>query len=324
VCVPLADHEDVLALLVLVSPRRGAFGSRAINDLIPVKSMAALALAQHLYRNARPKPDAEPAVVLGAAAAEFQDRIRRLNAETTHLADENQAKAEKLMALTREIEDLDQSSSESQHELGRVKDQLRALEEQSAAASHHLSEAYAQLNETQGRMSELRRTVEFLKDVFQVLSQEHDGGSFSSTMVAWFSEHFGVERCSLMVLDPGRDTLRIAAHRGIDPAVAGRARVRIGQGISSWVAQNRKPLLVRLRTDAAGVQHTDQDAYNSDSFISVPLIHRDQIAGVLNLSNKREGAPFDELDLDRALLAGSLLAMSLGAHEAERRSAVWA
>ena len=42
--------------------------------------------------------------------------------------------------------------------------------------------------------------------------------------------------------------------------------------------------------------------------------------GVLNLSNKRDGAPFDELDLDRAVLAGSVLAMTLshqqGAHAA--------
>src|SRR5439155_2103864 len=180
------------------------------------------------------------------AAADFQERIRRLNQHTVELADENQAKAERLQALTREIELLDQDSSEYQQELAQVKDQMQALEEQSAAATEHLNDAYAQLNLTQERMTELERTVGFLKDVFQAMALEHDRHDVSETLVDWFSEHFNIERCSLMVLDPGRDTLRIAAQRGIDPGVAARVRVRLGQGIAGWVAQNRKPLFVRV------------------------------------------------------------------------------
>jgi signal transduction protein with GAF and PtsI domain len=156
-----------------------------------------------------------------------------------------------------------------------------------------------------------------------MLSQEHDAQEFSGTLVLWFSETFGVERCSLMVLNGNRDTMRIAAQRGLDPAVADQVRVRVGQGISGWVAQNRKPLFVRVKTDAREVAHTGQDVYNSDSFIAVPLIHGDQVVGVLNLSNKAAGLPFDQLDLDRAMLAGALLAMSLGAAEVEERSAAW-
>jgi transcriptional regulator with GAF, ATPase, and Fis domain len=324
ICMPLADQEDLLAMLVVVSPKKGAFGSRVVGDLVPVKSMAALALAQHLYRASRALPAGEEPKAGRAAAADFQERISRLNNQTAELAGENSAKAKKLQALTREIELLDRNSSQYKHELARVKEHLRALEEQSTAATQHLSDAYSQLSQTQERMTELDRTVGFLKDVFQVLSQEHDTQDFSSTMVSWFSEHFGVERCSLMVLDGRSETLRIAAHRGIDPTIAGKVKVRVGQGISGWVAHNRKPLFVRVKKDAAAVQYTGQDVYNSDSFIAVPLIHSDRMVGVLNLSNKQGGLPFDELDLDRAMLAGSLLAMTLGGQEAARRTAAWA
>jgi transcriptional regulator with GAF, ATPase, and Fis domain len=324
VCMPLADQEDLLAMLVIVSPKKGSFGSRVVGDLVPVKSMAALALAQHLYRAARARPEGEDPQAMRHAAADFQERIRRLNSQTVELAGENQSKAEKLHALTREIELLDQNSSEYKQELARVKEQLHALEEQSSAATHHLNEAQSQLMLTQERMTELQRTVGFLKDVFQVLSQEHDTHGFPATLVSWFSENFAVERCSLMVLDGARDTLRIAAYRGIDPAVASRVKVRIGQGISGWVAQNRKPLFVRVKNDTNAVQHTGQDVYNSDSFIAVPLLHSGHAVGVLNLSNKAGGLPFDELDLDRAMLASSLLAMTLGGQDAARRSAAWA
>ncbi|HYM80197.1 MAG TPA: GAF domain-containing protein [Candidatus Limnocylindria bacterium] len=322
VCLPLADQEDLIAMVVIVSDRKGAFGSKTIGEIIPLKSMAALALAQHLHRSARPRASDDRSA--RAAAAEFQERIRRLNAETAELTEENKVKAARLQALACEIELLDKSSNQYKQELDGVKSQLFALEEQSAAATQHLSEAYSQLTDTQTRLAGLQSTVGFLKEAFQVLSQEHDPDAFSHTLVTWFCEHFGLDRCSLMVLDGSKETLRISAQQGIDPAIADNVKVRVGQGIAGWVAHNRKPLLVRVRKDAESVKHTHQDAYNSDSFISVPLIYNNRLRGVLNLSNKRDGEPFDDLDLDRALLAGSIMAMTLGAQDVSRRSAAWA
>ncbi|MGH7730011.1 MAG: GAF domain-containing protein [Candidatus Eiseniibacteriota bacterium] len=335
VCIPLADQEDLLAMLVLASRQKGAFGSRMVADLVPVKGMAALALAQHLYRSGSSTPAAAIAEEPGdapsagaapgeAAAADFQEQIRRLDSQPAGRGGEPNANAAKLEALAHELERADRSSSDYRQELERVKEHLHALEEQSNAAAEHLNVACTQLTETQDRMAELQRTVGFLQDLFQMMSQEHDAHEFSSTMLMWFSEAFGIERCSLMVLDGTGDTMRIAAQRGLDPAVADRVRVRVGQGISGWVAKNRKPLFVRVKTDAREVAHTGQDVYNSDSFITVPLIHRDQIVGVLNLSNKAAGLPFDQLDLDRAMLTGSLLAMTLGAADVAQRSAAWA
>ncbi len=320
-CLPMADVEDVLALLVIVSDKRHAFGGKVVADLIPVKSMAALALAQHLYRSERERPDDDS---VPDAAAEFQDRIQRLSAQSEALQAENRSKAEQIEGLAQEIEQLDKSSTQYKHELDRVKEALFALEEQSAAATQHLSDAYSELTSTRAKAGELQRTFSFMRDVCQLLGQEHDPQALPATLVQWFCEHFFVERCSLMVLDASRETLAIAAQQGIDPAVAGKVKVRLGQGIAGWVAHNRKPLFVRVREEGKAPRHTDQDAYNSDSFICVPLAYNNRVLGVLNLSNKRDGEPFDEFDLDRATMAGSIMAMSLGGHEAVRRAATTA
>jgi signal transduction protein with GAF and PtsI domain len=340
ICMPLADQEDLLALLVMTSRKKNAFGARVANDLVPVKSMAALALAQHLYRAAQsaPTPTQAPAPALGrasepapaapaapgaAAGTEFQEQIRQLDRRAAQAAGTRETNEARLEALSHELEIADRSSSQYRRELERVKEHLQALEEQSTAATAHLNEAYSQLTETQDRTAELRRTVGFLQDVFQMMSQEHDAQELAEIMVLWFSENFGVERCSLMVVDEARDTLRIAAQRGIDPLIAASVRVRVGQGISGWVAHNRKPLFVRVRNDATEVEPTGQDVYNSDSFITVPLVNGDQVVGVLNLSNKSGGLPFDQIDLGRAMLTGSLLAMSLGADEIAQRAQAW-
>ena len=98
----------------------------------------------------------------------------------------------------------------------------------------------------------------------------------------------------------------------------------MGQGIAGWVAQNRKPLFVRLADESPLLPGRDREAYNSDSFISAPLIFNNRVCGVLNLSNKMDGEAFDEADLDRALLVGSVLAVTLGNREMARRAAAWA
>ena len=119
------------------------------------------------------------------------------------------------------------------------------------------------------------------------------------------------------------ETMVIVAHCGLDAKVADQVRVRVGQGVSGWVAHHRRALLVRAKEDAPEGAGRGGDDYNSDSFICVPLIHNDRLIGVLNLSNKRANESFDDDDLDRAQLAGSLLAIVMGGQATERRAAAW-
>lgn len=321
VCVPLADHEDVIAMLMMVSDRRNAFGSRELGEIIPVKSIASLALSKHLYRSGREAPP--PTHQVPAAAAEFQQRIQMLTSRAQQLEADNLNKARELEALMLEIGQLDQSSTQYREELEQVKSTLFALEEQSAAATSHLTEAYSQLNSSQSQMAELQRTMGFLRDACQLLGEEHDPTRLPTLITSWFSENFGVERCSLMLYDPDKEALQIAAQRGIEPELAGRVRVRLGQGIAGWVAHNRKPLLVRAREEDVGVQPTGRESYNSDSFISTPLVYNNQLLGVLNLSNKPAGEPFDDCDLDRAMIASAIMATVLSGQDAAKRLANW-
>jgi signal transduction protein with GAF and PtsI domain len=94
--------------------------------------------------------------------------------------------------------------------------------------------------------------------------------------------------------------------------MAGRVRVPMGSGVAGWVASHRRPVWMRESEDETPVAPTGVDHYNSDSFISMPLVHRNRLVGVLNLSNKRDGEMFSERDLARAQLAGSVLALAIG------------
>ena len=188
-----------------------------------------------------------------------------------------------------------------------------ALEEQGEAAGQHLHDAFSQLAIAQQRLNEQHETMEFLREVFEVSREEHDPSLLSRALVQRFCDAFDVDRCSLMRLDD--QVLQIAAHRGMDPTVAGSVRLPLGQGVAGWVAHHRKPVLVRKGGDATPVRPTGVDHYNSDSFVSVPLVHRNRLLGVLNLSNKRDGKAFDETDLDRAMMASAVMSLAMGVRD---------
>ncbi len=323
VCLPLGYQDDLIGLLVLTSTKKNAFDSRLLGEIVPLRSIATVALAQQLYRAARGR-GRPPISEEDESTARLKKELELLDAHSSQLDQENRAKTEAIEALAGQIDLLDKSSSAYKQELERVKSAVIALEEQSESATEHLAAAYAQLNQTQWELMELERTVEFMKGVFQVLAEGHDPAAFSQDMMAWFCDRFEIERCSLMVLDASREALQMAAQCGIDPAIAGRVKVRVGQGVAGWVARHRKPLFVRLREEAGKLPRGPDGAYNSDSFIVVPLLYRGRLHGVLSLSNKLDGEPFNQTDLDRATLAGAALATAFASHELVRRAASWA
>jgi signal transduction histidine kinase/FixJ family two-component response regulator len=105
------------------------------------------------------------------------------------------------------------------------------------------------------------------------------------------------EQGSLMLLDPERSELSIHAAIGLPEEVIRGTRLKIGEGISGYVAQTRE--VVRVENVAADPRfaRTPHPRYESKSFLSVPLLISDRILGVLNVSSKTGGEPFRPRDL---------------------------
>ncbi|MBI2299246.1 MAG: sensor domain-containing diguanylate cyclase [Armatimonadetes bacterium] len=121
----------------------------------------------------------------------------------------------------------------------------------------------------------------------------------------------GAERCSLMLLEPTGETLRIRASRGIDPQIVAEAVATVGTGIAGTVAQSGQPLFVAdIETDSRfGRRNATQ--YSNTSLVCVPILVADRVVGVLNVNNKHSGASFDENDLNLMTLLASQAAVAI-------------
>jgi diguanylate cyclase (GGDEF)-like protein len=113
------------------------------------------------------------------------------------------------------------------------------------------------------------------------------------------------ERASLLLREDNSTDFVIARALGLADDVKRAVRVKPGEGVVGLVAQSKRPLLVRDLASAP-IQ-SGEGTYRSDSFVSVPIVIDDEPRGVLSVTDRFDGKPFDETDLETLeILAGHI------------------
>ena len=94
------------------------------------------------------------------------------------------------------------------------------------------------------------------------------------------------DSCFVYVLEGEELVLR--ASKNPHPEVVDRLKLKVGQGITGWVAQHRQPVSVPRNAGSDSrfqfFNELPEDRY--ESFLSVPLLSRGRVVGVLNLQNR--------------------------------------
>jgi putative nucleotidyltransferase with HDIG domain len=95
---------------------------------------------------------------------------------------------------------------------------------------------------------------------------------------------FGVERCAILRVDEATNRLHILKSVGYDPQVAEGFSLRIGEGISGWVASSGMPAFVEdVRLDSRYVPGVQ----GAVSEVAFPLRRQDKVVGVLDIESTR-------------------------------------
>lgn len=114
------------------------------------------------------------------------------------------------------------------------------------------------------------------------------------------------ERASLLLRDDETHDFVIARATGLAEEIQRQVRVRAGEGVAGQVLASKQAVLVR---GAEGVPSSGRRDYRSHSFVSVPVMVDDEPRGVLNMTDRIDGRPFEEHDLQTL----ELLASHIGA-----------
>jgi uroporphyrinogen-III synthase len=157
----------------------------------------------------------------------------------------------------------------------------------------------------------------------RVVSQMSSAPSLCDVLNALVNFALGVVDCdSCMVYVLEGDDLVLRASKNPHPEVVGRLKMKLGQGITGWVAEHKEPVVITLGAYADYrfklFNELPEDRY--ESFVSVPILSGGRLVGVINIQNReprlyasRETALIATLgflvgaEVERARLAGENL-----------------
>jgi signal transduction protein with GAF and PtsI domain len=97
------------------------------------------------------------------------------------------------------------------------------------------------------------------------------------------------DACLLYLLDKAHEELVLRASKNPHPRIIGRIKIRLGEGITGWVAKEKQP--VAIPKDAFNdprfkvFQSLPEDRYQA--FLSVPIISKSEVIGVINVQHRR-------------------------------------
>jgi signal transduction protein with GAF and PtsI domain len=95
------------------------------------------------------------------------------------------------------------------------------------------------------------------------------------------------DSCLIYVLEG--DELVLRASKNPHPEAVDRLKLRVGEGITGWVAQNREPVAIpekaALDPRFQFFHELPEDSY--EAFLSVPLMCRGRVVGVINLQHSQ-------------------------------------
>jgi signal transduction protein with GAF and PtsI domain len=95
------------------------------------------------------------------------------------------------------------------------------------------------------------------------------------------------DSCLIYVLDG--DHLVLRASKNAHPDVVDRLKLRVGQGITGWVAEHHEPVAISEKAAQDPrfqfFHELPEDSY--EAFLSVPLLCRGRVVGAINLQHRR-------------------------------------
>ncbi|MBW1875624.1 MAG: GAF domain-containing protein, partial [Deltaproteobacteria bacterium] len=163
-----------------------------------------------------------------------------------------------------------------------------------------------ELLETKEQLEKKIRELDVLFEITQVAASAMELDDLLAGVLARTMRATDAEAASILLADEYTGDLTFRAAVGGEPDRVKKMKIKAGQGISGWVAENGRPQIVN-RVDEHSSHISDEVGYHPKSVLCVPL-RWDEGAGALQLLNKSGGrAPFIDDDLKMAtVIAGHL------------------
>lgn len=136
------------------------------------------------------------------------------------------------------------------------------------------------------RLEHTEQQLRLLQKISRFMSREMMLGAALQEVVPLVVEFMECDSCLLYLLQ--EKELVLCASNNPHPAMIGRVRLHFGEGLTGWVARERRLLAISREAyaDPRFKLFTDLPEDTYEAFLSAPVIVRDRVAGVINVQHR--------------------------------------
>jgi len=128
-----------------------------------------------------------------------------------------------------------------------------------------------------------------LQEIVETVTSTLDLQAVLQKIVQLVSQVTAADACLLYLLEESAHTLVLGASKPAHPKSIGRLTLHIGEGLTGWVAQERRPIAIERQAfndpRFKAFQQLPEDRY--EAFLSTPIMSRDRLVGVINVQRRK-------------------------------------
>lgn len=138
------------------------------------------------------------------------------------------------------------------------------------------------------RLKEFEEELELLHTIVDTVWSELELENVLERTVNLVREYMGADSCLLYLYDLPTKTLKLKALASAESKNCGPVELKLGEGITGWAAARKKMVVIDeksyLDSRFKPIASLKEDTF--ESFLSVPLIFKGELIGVLNIQHK--------------------------------------
>lgn len=156
----------------------------------------------------------------------------------------------------------------------------------------------------------LNPALDFLHDLGTRIAAADPLHEVLDEIVEFVADLVSCDSCFIFVLEGEELVLR--ASKNPHPDVLDRLKMRMGQGITGWVAEHREPVVLAERASKDPrfkvLTELPEDTY--EAMLSVPIVSRGRVVSVINVQN-REARVFTSREVKSVSTIGHLVGAAI-------------
>jgi signal transduction protein with GAF and PtsI domain len=140
--------------------------------------------------------------------------------------------------------------------------------------------------ELESRLDDTERQLRLLQKISRFMAREVNLATALQGVVSLVVEFMACDSCLLYLLEDKQ--LVLCASNNPQPDTLGRVRLKLGEGLTGWVARERRLLSISREAylDPRFKLFTDLPEDSYEAFLSAPIVVRNRVAGVINVQHR--------------------------------------